>query len=408
MSHHYAWQYIMGAELIEAYKALQEEPVNLPVGQTTADYWREHLVETAKEWIGKITYQYGGEGIQVLDPNNPPKNMDCSAFVASLYLTEFGITLPRTTKGQIKQGIPVDREDLKVGDLVFFDWPNKKTGIKDGIVDHVGIYIGNGQYLHEGGEGKSANVKISNLPSNSGGYMTAMRIIQDDGTILNQSKVNSLPQVNLNTTSGEIQGNQNGNTENNTVDQVLYDKNDVYKHEVDLIEKINDINYDKFSWDINNFNKIYNNNKETYERIAKKTGVPAELIAALHYRESGCSFKKYMHNGDPLGKPTVHVPKGKNFDNFEESAIDALLDKKSLIAAYGLTSDSADMAKMMAFAERYNGLGYYNKDRVSPYVYSGTNVYTGGKYVEDGIFDIKTVDKQPGVYMLIQSLIGES
>ena len=58
----------------------------------------------------------------------------------------------------------------------------------------------------------------------------------------------------------------------------------------------------------------------------------------------------------------------------------------------------------MAFAERYNGLGYYNKKRVSPYVYSGTNVYTGGKYVSDGVYDSNTVDKQPGVYILIDAI----
>jgi len=59
---------------------------------------------------------------------------------------------------------------------------------------------------------------------------------------------------------------------------------------------------------------------------------------------------------------------------------------------------------MMAFAESYNGLGYYNKGLVSPYVYSGTNVYTKGKYVVDGKFSSSTIDGQPGVYLLINSL----
>ena len=46
-------------------------------------------------------------------------------------------------------------------------------------------------------------------------------------------------------------------------------------------------------------------------------------------RESSCNFKTYLHNGDPLGKPTTHVPKGKNFTKFTDAAVDAL---KSIFA----------------------------------------------------------------------------
>jgi len=52
-----------------------------------------------------------------------------------------------------------------------------------------------------------------------------------------------------------------------------------------------------------------------------------------------------------------------------------------------LTSESEDVAAMMAFAERYNGLGYYNNGSISPYMYSGTDVYSSGKYTEDHGYD---------------------
>ena len=190
----------------------------------------------------------------------------------------------------------------------------------------------------------------------------------------------------------------------NGVNEELYKSSALYKHEVDLIAQINSINTEKFSWDINTFKKTYEKNKAIYEEISRKTGIPPELIAAIHYRESGCNFNTYLHNGDPLGKPTTHVPKGKNFDNFIDAAVDALSEKNSLKEKYKLTSNSNDMAAMMAFAESYNGLGYYNKDRVSPYVYSGTNMYKSGKYVSDGNYSATTVDEQPGVYILINSL----
>jgi RHS repeat-associated protein len=188
------------------------------------------------------------------------------------------------------------------------------------------------------------------------------------------------------------------------INEELYHNSALYKWEVDLIAKINVIDVEKFSWDIKNFKKIYNKNKAIYEEISKKTGLPPELIATIHYRESGCDFKTYLHNGDPLGKPTTHVPVGKNFNNFIDAAVDALSDKNSLRIKYKLTSDSKDMAAMMAFAESYNGLGYYKNGRVSAYVYSGTNIYETGKYVSDGRFDLAVIDRQPGIYMLINSL----
>ena len=347
---------------------------------------------------GKIPYQYGGEGIQILDPKNPPKNMDCSAFVASIYLTKFGIKLPRTTKEQIKEGIEVSKEELKIGDLIFFDWKDPNTGKRDGIVDHVGIYIGNGQYIDEGGTGEKANVRICNLSNASSSVLAVRRIIQDYGTILN----NKLPEVKGDGKS-DITPIQKLDS-SSEIDKKLYDTSKVYAHEVDLVNQITSVNKEKFKWDIDNFKRIYQGNKETYERISEKTGIPPELIAALHYRESGCNFNTYLHNGQKLGKTTTIVPKGIYFEDFTEAAIDALSRKSSVRDEFQLTFDCNDIAKMMAFAERYNGLGYYNKKRVSPYVYSGTNVYTGGKYVSDGVYDSNTVDKQPGVYILIDAI----
>ncbi len=46
-------------------------------------------------------------------------------------------------------------------------------------------------------------------------------------------------------------------------------------------------------------------------RVAEKTGVPWELIGAIHFRESSLDFNKCLHNGDPLGQKTVRVPAGR-------------------------------------------------------------------------------------------------
>ena len=81
----------------------------------------------------------------------------------------------------------------------------------------------------------------------------------------------------------------------------------------------------------------------------------------------------------------------------------------------GLTSDSKDIVAMMCFAEVYNGLGYYNNGHISPYLYSGTNLYVSGKYVEErnaegkyiSVYKKDVVDAQIGVYILLNSILDQ-
>lgn len=77
-------------------------------------------------------YVFGG--------SSPKLGLDCSSFTMYVY-RKLGINLPRTARAQFNVGMPVDRKHLKVGDLVFFrtyaSYPS-----------HVGIYIGNGKFIH--------------------------------------------------------------------------------------------------------------------------------------------------------------------------------------------------------------------------------------------------------------------
>lgn len=72
----------------------------------------------------------------VLDKNSPPPYMDCSDFTSSVYLTILGINIGGNTSEQIKRGIPVEYENMKLGDLILFDWE------LDGVPNHVGLYAG--------------------------------------------------------------------------------------------------------------------------------------------------------------------------------------------------------------------------------------------------------------------------
>ncbi|MBX7157223.1 MAG: hypothetical protein K1X66_02385 [Verrucomicrobiae bacterium] len=157
--------------------------------------------------------------------------------------------------------------------------------------------------------------------------------------------------------------------------------------------------------ELEGFKKFYQKNKSRYEAVAEKANMPPELIAALHWRESNGNFGTYLHQGDPLGRPAVHIPNNiPIFNEWEPAAVHALNLKQALRDKFGIERGTKDLDKLAAFAEYYNGLGYRKKGLPSPYVLSGTNLYQKGKYVADGKFDPNAVDKQLGVLLMIKAL----
>jgi cell wall-associated NlpC family hydrolase len=84
-------------------------------------------------WLG-TPYKYGG---------NTKDGVDCSGFVSNIYMEKERMHIPRTTKDEFQIGKSIDNANLIVGDLVFF---GKKGNTKN--VSHVGIYVGNGKFIH--------------------------------------------------------------------------------------------------------------------------------------------------------------------------------------------------------------------------------------------------------------------
>lgn len=92
------------------------------------------LVETAKQYLG-VRYRYGGTS---------PSGFDCSGFVYYL-MKSMGSPVPRTASSQWSAGYTrVEKSDLQPGDLVFFS----NTMRSSNYITHVGIYVGNGQFIH--------------------------------------------------------------------------------------------------------------------------------------------------------------------------------------------------------------------------------------------------------------------
>ena len=119
----------------------------------------ETVLQEADRHLG-TRYRYGG---------TRPGGFDCSGFVLYVYRTA-GYDLDRTASQQVGNGVIVDRENLLPGDLVFF----KGTG-SGAISSHVGIYVGDGQFIHAA----SSGIRYDSLDDNywAPHYLTARRIV---------------------------------------------------------------------------------------------------------------------------------------------------------------------------------------------------------------------------------------
>jgi cell wall-associated NlpC family hydrolase len=116
---------------------LKEEVVAVPSTQ------REEIIATAKKYLG-VPYVWGGTS---------PDGFDCSGLVQTVF-GENGISLPRGSGDQFREGRKVSKNKMRPGDLVFFHTYTSGPS-------HVGIYIGGGKFLHA--ESSPAGVTITPL-----------------------------------------------------------------------------------------------------------------------------------------------------------------------------------------------------------------------------------------------------
>ncbi|PZE21034.1 C40 family peptidase [Paenibacillus xerothermodurans] len=93
----------------------------------------DNIFETGKQFLG-VPYKFGAK-------SGSTSSFDCSSFVQYIY-KENGIKLPRSSRQQSKVGESVSKSQLQPGDLVFSDTN------KDGVINHVSVYMGEDQLLH--------------------------------------------------------------------------------------------------------------------------------------------------------------------------------------------------------------------------------------------------------------------
>jgi peptidoglycan endopeptidase LytE len=125
---------------------------------------QDKLIIFARKLIN-IPYKFGGNSIL---------GIDCSAYVKKVY-GFLGIELPRTAREQFKAGETVDKDNLSIGDLVFF-----RTYAS--FPSHVGIYLGNNLFIHASSKGKKVTIDSLETPYYLKRFIGGKRLLTQETT----------------------------------------------------------------------------------------------------------------------------------------------------------------------------------------------------------------------------------
>lgn len=133
-----------------AASQVSAKPRKIPASATTrkvaTDYVpAQELLLSAMSLIG-VKYKWGG--------NTPESGLDCSGFIKYVFQNTLNIALPRTALGMSRVGNTIDKDELKPGDLVFFNTLKRRFS-------HVGIYLGDNRFIHAPRSGR--NIEITNM-----------------------------------------------------------------------------------------------------------------------------------------------------------------------------------------------------------------------------------------------------
>ncbi len=146
-------------------------------------------------------------------------------------------------------------------------------------------------------------------------------------------------------------------------------------------------------------------NRARYAAVEQATGVPWFMIGPIHARELDMDFSTHLHNGDSL--EAAHPSRSRRPP--QAAAIRRLrgTQARSTRSPWRRTSckkvKAWSVERVLYETEKYNGWGYLKKGN-SPYLWSWTSEYHGGKYVRDGVYDPGHWDEQAGCVALLKAL----
>ncbi|WP_246264128.1 C40 family peptidase [Aromatoleum toluvorans] len=144
-------------------------PADQPAA-TTSSFGRygtaaQDLINQGMEYLG-IRYRFGG--------NSPETGLDCSGLVQNVFRNALGLNLPRAARDMASVGEKVGMQDLKPGDLVFFNTMRR-------AFSHVGIYVGEGRFLHAPSRGGEVRIDEMSQSYWAKRFNGARRMVPDAG-----------------------------------------------------------------------------------------------------------------------------------------------------------------------------------------------------------------------------------
>ncbi len=128
-------------------RSVQRPPSNPLTGPYYISSERHRIMDAAYAALG-IPYKYGG--------NNPARGLDCSSLMQFIYKRALNAKLPRTAAQQRDNSKTLAFQNLQPGDMLFFKI-NSRT-------NHVGVYIGNGKFIHASSSSRKAVIASMDLP----------------------------------------------------------------------------------------------------------------------------------------------------------------------------------------------------------------------------------------------------
>lgn len=150
--------------------------------------------------------------------------------------------------------------------------------------------------------------------------------------------------------------------------------------------------------------KAIANAKDRYGKVADELKVPWYFIGLIHGMEASYNFRAHLHNGDfPLSSRTRQVPAGRPAvwlppSDWESSAKDAIR-----LLGFANKTDWT-LERTLHRLEAFNGFGYRKVGVPTPYLWSFSTHYAGGKFTSDGKFDAKAKSKQCGGAVLMKAM----
>ncbi|MFU2486869.1 C40 family peptidase [Thauera sp. WH-1] len=165
----------LAAQAVETAKPLAQ----VKTERSTFDEYAnaaEQLVDEALSYLG-IRYRFGG--------TSPETGLDCSGLVLNVFRNAVGLDLPRTAREMAKLGDNIGRQELKPGDLVFFNTMRR-------TFSHVGIYLGDGKFVHAPSSGGKVRVESIATRYWAQRFNGARRLVDDTSMIGNGAALSAL------------------------------------------------------------------------------------------------------------------------------------------------------------------------------------------------------------------------